>query len=152
MLLFYVYRFLFHGTESTRSIQLCCFHLHEIRKYFNCPSCWSRFNVYFIHIFGKKLTPSSIRTPSIHQGPLLPISFLPGWMSTSPLWGCSLQWIFLSHLSVSSHDVSWIDPPSLSVMISGFISVSEDGLHSYFNPWFKIHSRPISHYPFLCPS
>ena len=22
-----------------------CFHLHEIRKYFNCSSCWSRFNV-----------------------------------------------------------------------------------------------------------
>ena len=45
------------------------------------------------------------------------------------------------------HDVSWI-APSLNVMISGFISIAEDGLLSNFNPWFKINSRPISHFFF----
>ena len=96
-------------------------------------------SVVYIYLWGE---PNA----KLHQGPLLPVSFLRGWISTSPLRGCSLQWSFVSHLSVACHNVSWIDPPSLSVMISGFISVCEDSILSDFKPWFKIHFRPISHF------
>lgn len=57
--------------------------------------------------------------------------------------GCSLFVGFCAHLSIGSHGDSWINPLSLSVMTSGFISICKDSLHSYFNPWFKINSRPI---------
>ena len=33
---------------------------------------------------------------------------------------------FCIHLLVASHDISWVDPPSLSMMTSAFISISED--------------------------
>ena len=123
------------------------FSLYIIGNCFVYHSRCNRFTwiLYFICICGKKLIPSSRYIPSIHQGAQPPISFLPGWMSTSHFCGCSLQWIFVSQNSIVSHDVSWI-APSLSVMISGFISIAEDGLLSIFNPWFKIHSRLISHF------
>ena len=123
------------------------FSLYIIGNCFVYHSRCNRFTwiLYFICICGKKLIPSSRCIPSIHQGAQPPISFLPGWMSTSHFCGCSLQWIFVSQNSTVSHDVSWI-APSLSVMISGFISIAEDGLLSIFNPWFKIHSRLISHF------
>ena len=76
---------------------------------------------------------------------LATISFLPVWVSTSHLCGHTLQWISVSHHSNVSHDVSW-NVPSFSVMISGFLSIGEEGLLSNFNPWFKLHSRPISHF------
>ena len=41
-------------------------------------------------------------------------------------------------------------PPLLSVMIYRFISFCKDGLLSHFNPWFKIHSIPISHFFLYC--
>ena len=106
-----------------------CFHLHTIRMHFIYHSCCSRFMwiLYFICMCGKKLIPSSRYIHSIYQCPLLPVSFLPGWMSTLPLCGCSLQWVFLSQLSTASHDVSSTEAPSLPMMISGFISISEDG-------------------------
>ena len=73
-----------------------CFHLHTIRMHFIYHSCCSRFMwiLYFICMCGKKLIPSSRYIHSIYQCPLLPVSFLPGWMSTLPLCGCSLQWVF----------------------------------------------------------
>ena len=72
------------------------------------------------------------------------LKFLASWMSMSYLGGCSLQWISESHHSTVSYDASW-HVPSCIVMISGFISIGEEGLVSNFNPWFKLHSRPISH-------
>ena len=123
-----------------------CFSLHIIRNCFVYHSCCNRFIwiLYLICICGKKLIPSSRCIPSIHQGPQLPISSLPVWMSLSYLCGCSVQWISVSHHSIVSHDVSW-NVPSFSMMISGFISIGEEGLLSCFNPWFKLHSRPIAH-------
>lgn len=47
---------------------------------------------------------------------------------------CSIPWCYLNR------------PSFLSVMISGLTSICEDGLHSYSNPWFKIHSRPVSYF------
>ena len=73
-----------------------CFSLYIIGNCFIYHSCCNRFIwiVYFICICGRKLIPSSRCIPSIHQGAQPPISFLPGWMSTSYLCVCSLQWIF----------------------------------------------------------
>ena len=141
----YMYRFLFWDIKTAVLIHLCLFSLHINRNYFIYHSCCSRFMgiLCCICICGKKLIPSSRYIPSIHHGPLLPISFLPGWMLTSPLCGCSLQWIFVS---IAFYDVSSVEAPSLSVMTSEFISISENGLLSYFNPWFKIHFRPISNF------
>ena len=67
-------------------------------------------------------------------------------MSISPLFGCSLLWVIVSYL----HYISWCFLNRPSVMIFGFISISEDILCSCFNPWFKIHSRPISHFFIHC--
>ena len=65
----------------------------------------------------------------------------------SPLFGCSLLWVIVTYLYIASHDV-FLNRPS--VMMFGFISISEDILCSCFNPWFKIHSRPISHFFIHC--
>ena len=73
------------------------------------------------------------------------LTFLASWMSMSHLCRCSLQWISVSHHSIVSRDVSW-NVPWFIVMVSGFISIGEEGLLSNFNPWFKLHSRPIPHF------
>lgn len=87
---------------------------------------------------------------------LATISFLPVWMSTSHLCGHTLQWISVSHHSNVSHDISW-NVPSFSVMISGFLSIGEEGLLSNFSPdWSFIPdlyhtslSIPLSKYTIL---
>ena len=98
-------------------LSCACFSLHIIG---NCLIYYSRCNrfiwiVYFICICGRKLIPSSRCILSIHQGAQPPISFLPGWISTSHFCECSLQWIFVSQNSIVSlmflelllHSVWW---------------------------------------------
>lgn len=131
-------------------------YLHVIRACFVYNTYWSRFRCicYFICISGKKLMPSSRCIPSIHQGPLLPISFLPGLMSMSSLCGCSLLWGFVSHLSVDPmmsleltllHSVWWPVHLSLYLKMAYFHISILSMIHNSFE------TSVTFLYPFLCP-
>ena len=119
-------------------------HLHVIRACFVYNTYWIRFRCirYFTCISGKKLTPSSRYIPSIHQGPLLPMFLARFDVRVTFVWVLTAVSFCIPPLSWS-HAVSWVDPSSLSMMTCTFISISEDSLLSYFNPWFIIHFRPL---------
>lgn len=91
---------------------------------------------------------------SIHQGLLLSISFLSGWISMSPLWVLAAVGVFVSHLSVTHpmlleltlfHSVKWSLDLSLSVKMA-YIHISI--LDSKFIPdlYHISLSIPLSRY------
>ena len=129
-------------------LSCACFHLHEIRKCFKCPSRWSRFNVdsIFYMYFGEEINCKLHTYPLHPPGSSASHKFLARldihlnfvWVLTAvafciPPLGC-IPWYFLNWPSFTQHDDQYI-----------YLYLWRLPL-SYFNPWFIIHSRPVSHF------
>ena len=131
-------------------------HLHIIRMSFFYHFCWGRFLcfLYFICICGKKLIPASRYIPPIHQGLLLSINLLPGWMSSRLCVGAHFVWVFAPHLSVVSFPWCFLNWPFFTHYYDLYI-------YLYLWRWPMVIILSMIHnsfytsitfiYPFFCP-